>query len=111
MPFVCHRANHKSVFVASMFSALFRSQLATPMVVMLCSDLCISLVFASAFGDNLGISVTSLVQGPLLEGRGRPIAGAAKPALVQSAPTQLCFRPIWEAIARAGIRSRVTIES
>ena len=61
-----------------MFSAMFRSQLATPMEVMLCSDFCISLVFASAFGDNLGISVTSLVQGASLGGERSPNRGSSQ---------------------------------
>ena len=66
------------IFVAIMFSGMFRSQLATPMEVVLCSDFCISLVFASAFGDNLGISVTSLVQGASLGGERSPNRGSSQ---------------------------------
>ena len=60
------------------FPAMFRSQFATPMVVMLCLDFCISLVFASVFGDNLGISVTSLVQGASLGGERSPNRGSSQ---------------------------------
>ena len=60
------------------FCSKYATRLATPMEVMLCSDFCISLVFASAFGDNLGISVTSLVQGASLGGERSPNRGSSQ---------------------------------